>query len=336
MQNKSLKFTVFADFHYKKEMYATTVDDMNLIFERANKFGAELVLSLGDLCNDFKGSPELINAFLNNQYSLPVYNIYGNHELETDGNVMDLVTPLLTNAKVNFNGKNGYYYFDKDEYRFICLDTNYSYNKELDIWEHNKEASWGAPSDNVNKNALSPDQLKWFEEIINLSVEENKKCIICSHACLTFYPEKIYETDKILEIINRANSVKKKTVIMAINGHYHTDNFEVLKGVCYFDVNTVKNGFWSENFGYHYQKGQGFDLTYYDGLNKKETKFFDFNDLKQGKNTWFFDKPLSCDIEITSDGEIIINGTKSNWCYGVKPPVSYEVSTSIKNRKVKV
>ena len=333
MKKDSFRFTVFADFHYKKMMYDSTVEDLNVIMERAKKFGSQFVLSLGDFCNDYKGSPEIVKAFLENEYSLPVYNVHGNHELETVGNTFEYVTPLLTNQKVNFADGKGYYYFDANGYRFICLDTNYSFNEKLNIWEHNKEASWGAPIGNIKSNSLAPEQVEWFEKVVNSAIEDDKKCIICSHASLEFYSG-INESEQIKEIIAKANARKKNTVILAMNGHYHTDGFVIKDDVCYFDLKAVKNGFWMECTDTHYQKGQGFLFTDYDGLTKKESKFVDYNDLSQGKNTWFFDKPLSADVEITSDGEITVHGMECDWAYGVKP--NDYLYTGVRERRAKV
>ena len=62
-----MKFTVFADLHYKKRMYAASVGDLQTIFDRANEHGSQIVLSMGDFCNDFRGSPEIVKAFLDNK-----------------------------------------------------------------------------------------------------------------------------------------------------------------------------------------------------------------------------------------------------------------------------
>lgn len=333
IKKDSFKFTVFADFHYKKGMYDATVEDLNVIFDRANKFGAKLVVSLGDFCNDYKGSPEIVDAFLNNKYNLPVYNIYGNHELETIGNTFEFVTLLLTNQKVNFANGKGYYYFDVNEYRFICLDTNYSFNEKLNIWEHNKEASWGAPDGNIKCHSLAPEQVKWFSLVVEDAIDKDKKCIICTHASLEFYSG-INESQEIKEIISKANARKKNSVILAMNGHYHTDGFVVKDGVCYFDLKAVKNGFWMESNDYHYQKGQGFLFADYDGLTVKESKHVDYNDLSQGKNTWFFDAPLSANVEIFTDGEILVHGIECGWAYGLKP--NDYLFTGVRERKAKV
>ena len=92
----------------------------------------DFVIHAGDLCNDYLRSPELIDAYLRNEYGLAVYGIYGNHELESEGNSMEVVTPLLSNRQVDFGEDDvGYWFTDIKEYRMIGLDTNYSYSDEL-------------------------------------------------------------------------------------------------------------------------------------------------------------------------------------------------------------
>ena len=56
----------------------------------------------------------------------------------------------------------------------------------------------------------------------------------------------------------------------------------------------------------HYFKGQTFKFTNYNGDKLVGEINFNYVDLSQGKNTWFFDKPLSCNVEIKSDGSIEI------------------------------
>ena len=177
-------FTVLADMHYKKGMYLASVSDLEAILQRAESTNSDFVIHCGDFSNDYKGSPELNNTFLDNIEELSVYGVYGNHELETDGNTMQYVTPLLTNRtnEVVWGNKSGkiddgdiaYYYFDKNNFRIICLDTNYSYNSDLDEWQHNTEASWGPPEGNIYPNSLGPVQLKWFENLLLTSAKEGK------------------------------------------------------------------------------------------------------------------------------------------------------------------
>ena len=96
-----IKFVVFADFHYKKKMYMSSVEDLKAILKRAKDNGADFVVHLGDFCNDYAGSPEITNAYLNNEYGLPVFGVYGNHELESSGNSMNIVSARLTNQPIH-------------------------------------------------------------------------------------------------------------------------------------------------------------------------------------------------------------------------------------------
>ena len=61
-----IKFTVFADLHYKKGMYIASIDDLRSIFDRADADKSEFVVHLGDMCNDYIGSSELVKEYLNN------------------------------------------------------------------------------------------------------------------------------------------------------------------------------------------------------------------------------------------------------------------------------
>ena len=96
-----LKFLAFADSHYRKRMYRTGIEDIEKILLRAHENNVDFVVHMGDMCNDYRNSPEFINAYLNNRWGLPVYGVYGNHELEAD-NTMEFVSPRLCNRAVTF------------------------------------------------------------------------------------------------------------------------------------------------------------------------------------------------------------------------------------------
>ena len=94
-----MKLLIFADFHYKKRMYASTPGDLGAILRRAHESGAELILHMGDFSNDYAHSPEVTRLLLDNPYGLPVYGLYGNHEMESKGNTMAVVTPAMIRMK---------------------------------------------------------------------------------------------------------------------------------------------------------------------------------------------------------------------------------------------
>lgn len=332
-----LKFSVFADLHYKKGMYAVTVSDMESIVNRANDNKVDFMIHAGDLCNDYLGSPELIGRYLNNEYHIPTYGIYGNHELESNENSMELVTPLLTNDKNVIwgtedgkigDGSIGYYYFDKDEYRIVCTDTNYSYNETLSQWEHNKTASWGAPSGNKFIHSLGAKQLTWLEKVLTDAARQGKSCVLMSHAGFNIEWHMSQDANIVQKIIKRVNELRPRTIILCINGHYHTNHLTVKDNVVYFDVNAVINGSWMSKNSQHYSEKHYFTLENYDknGLKCGE-KEIPLNNLWQSKNTHYFANPLSAIVKITDNRVIEVEGSRTTWRYDVVPNNSNEACT---------
>lgn len=343
--NDCLKFTVFSDFHYKKMMYIPSVEDMEKIISSAKACSSSLVLHAGDMCNDYKGSPELLSAYLDNTEGMAVFGAYGNHELESRGNNMAFVTPRLTNREVVWgtldgrvgNGETAYYYFDEGSFRFIFLDTNYSYSEELGKWEHNLEASWGKPSENILGDSLCPDQIAWLESVLERTASEGKRAILVSHAALgggtrAHTPDRT----KVQEIIVAVNEKTPRTVIMAISGHYHTNHLSVENGVVYFDVNTVRNGFWNPKTIPHYTT-ETFKYTEYDKEgNKISVTERPVSDLSMQGKTWFFDEPLFADVRITHDLEITVLGREVGWVGGIDPNPELFADPKISSFKVKL
>ena len=324
-----LRFLVFADLHYKKGMYAVKLQHLQQIMDRARDNRVDLVLHAGDFSNDYQGSPELVKKYLNNEYDLSVYGVYGNHELESKDNSMELVTPLLTNdTYVTWgaadgqmgDGSIGYYYFLKNGYRFICLDTNYSYNEGAGQWEHNHTASWGAPAGNLYPDSLGPVQLQWLENVLTDAAEQGIPCVLVSHAGFMDHWRHSPDTEKVQALIGQANEKKPGTVKMCINGHYHTNHLLMQDNVLYFDVNAAINGSWAPKKEQHYTDAHTFELTGYDGEgNQQETKNVPLSQLWQSVNTHYFETPLSAVVTIADDGSITVTGSKTRWCYDVEP-----------------
>lgn len=326
----TLKFSLFADFHYRKEMYSITLDDLLTILSRAEKENAEIILHAGDFCNDYNNSPEVINALLNNKPGLKVYGVYGNHELESFDNSMAVVTKFLTNDEnVVWGTKDGkigdgsiaYYYADVKGFRIICTDTNYSFNTE-GYWEHNRTRSYGPPDENLFANSLGTKQLLWLEETLIKSAKEGKKCIVISHESFSgkfrsASPDSVF----IRNLFSRVNAMKKGTVFMAINGHIHTNNACVLDNVFYLDMNTAKNTWWQGTQTEHYREADTYKYTDFDeNCNAVNTYDRSYAQDWMNKNTWYSADPLSATVTVTDDGEITVEGMESEYVNGILPP----------------
>ncbi len=355
--SSSLTFTVFADFHYKEGMYSTNIADMRQILNRADETNSSFILSCGDMCNDYKGSPELINTLYNYTTTegeiLLAYNVYGNHELEV-GNSMQDVTPTLTNdnAAIWGDGTVGndpnnlniaYYYFEENGFRFICLDNNYSWNpnhingKEVG-WEHYLTGSWGAPSaaDNAKRNfdeganavantkggSLGATQLAWLESVLMDAAKKDIPCIIVGHAGYSGlgFGGGADDAAQVRELYKKANDANSGTVLISMNGHEHTDNYGWRDGVLYLDINTVRNNLWQNTSEHHYGDEHTFSFEEYDSEgNLIRVTEKPLNTLSMGKQTWFSADPLSCVITVTKAGSVIVDGAESEWIYDIVP-----------------
>ncbi len=328
---KSLTFAVFSDFHYKKGMYASLVEDLKTILDRAASSKATFIIHAGDFCNDYKGSPELINAYLNNIHKMPVYGVYGNHELEASDNSMQIVTPALTNRADDIvwgtpDGKIGdgsiaHYYFEANGFRIICLDSNYSWDPAKEAWEHNPTASHCPRKGNTGVNSLGPDQLAWLEKVLMEAAQKAIPCIVFSHAGFAGKWYSSPDMRKVRDIYAKANALRSGTVLLSVNGHLHTNHAAIIDGILFWDVNTVFNGEWrGGQTEHHYAEGMTYDFTDYDANGTpKGTVKRNLNELTQAKNTWFFTDPLSAIVTIDSIGNIQIDGAETTWRYGVIP-----------------
>ena len=128
------------------------------------------------------------------------------------------------------------------------------------------------------------------------------------------------------------------TVLLAVNGHEHKDHLAVVNGIAYFDVNTTNNGYWEKHEDYHYEDTHTFRFTDYDeNGDATTTEDLPLNNLRQGKNTWFFTNPLSAIVTVTKDGQITIEGENTEWLHGIEPPRHQDgVKPAIESRKIKL
>ncbi len=338
---KEITFAAFSDFHYKEGMYCSTVGDFEEILERAREAEAAFLLHTGDFCNDYLGSPELIRRYLANCYQLPVYGLYGNHELESTDNCMAVVTPSLTNDRAvcwgTANGKIGdgsvgYYYFDKDGFRFVMADTNYSFDGERFV--HNLPQSWGPPAGNTRVMSLGPTQLAWLDGVLTDAAERGLHCVVASHSgfCTAFDGWNSPDADgnyspdaeAVLALYRKANARRPGTVLLSLNGDYHDDRYAVIDGVLHFALNAAINGYWREEPHGRYT---GTHPTYH------RVRYAPNGDLLEDMGerpvteaawmmpqTMIYERPLSCTITLREDGRITVRGMQTDWRAGIQPP----------------
>ena len=344
---KKLTFAVFADLHYKQDMYATTVADLQAVMSRAAECNAELVVHCGDFCNDYPHSPEILKPYLKNDAGLAVYGCYGNHELETAGTPMSFVSPCLTNRPVVWgtvdgkigDGSVGHYYFDHKSYRFVIVDTNYSLRPDGN-WEHNLTGSHCPARENTCWNSLGPVQLQWLEQVLTDAAERSLHCIIVCHTALNDRKGVSPDGAAARAIFRTVNVKKPGTVFLVINGHHHTDSLCVQEGVVYFDVNAVRNAWWQATDHNKYTaEAPTFPFIPYDDEGNPIAPVSDrpLRSLRQGHHTLFTVDPLSAIVSIAEDGAVDIKGCPSQWVDDIAPdhPLP-ETVPYIRDRSIKI
>ena len=248
---------------------------------------------------------------------------------------MDKVTPTLTNRANNVvwgtedgkigDGSIGYYYFDNEKgFRVVCLDINYSWNTSKSIWEHNRENSYGPPSENIKGDSLGPVQLSWLEDVLTDAAQKGISCIVTAHTSISgTLPTVSPDGEAIRAIFRKVNNIRPKTVVLVINGDLHRNQIAVVDGVVHFEVNTANNGYWRSNKEgtQHYTEDHTFEYVKYDDNgNPVSTETVSLTELSGSPSTWYFANPLSATVKVTKSGIVEINGMDTDWIYGVEPP----------------
>ena len=335
----TISFSLFADFHYLKGGYISSVADLNSIFTKAKANNVDFVLQAGDFCNDYINSPEIVNAYLNNNADLPVFGVMGNHDLEaTDRtNTLAAVSAKLTNvedvvwgtANGEFDGNIAYYYYDYEGFRIVCVDTNFFINSDTGNWER-YPAWYAGPNPNVTPNytktnSLGDTQRAWLERVLMDAADKDIPCIVLSHASIAGTRGSSQSGDyaETQAIFRKANDKNLGTVLMVINGHHHTNHTEYVDGILYFDMNVARNGAWYSAGPEHYFNESGnetFEYVTYDADgNNPTTTIMPVKDLRNAGKTWFFEDPLSAIVHVSSNGRIVIEGMETDWLYGIDP-----------------
>lgn len=334
----SIKFTVFADFHYEKFFEHTGVSGLKTILTAANENRSELILHAGDLHNNWKAAPEILETYLDNEYGIPVYGAYGNHETESCDTPIPFITEHLTNdenvtwgtddGKIG-DGETTYYYCDKDKYRFIFTDTNHHYFVKEGVIKHTPAGMGEAPIENKPRHLLGPKQLKWLESVLSDAAEKELSCIIVSHAGFADFEKWGWQKaasgpsddiKAVRKIFNKVNKIRPHTVLMCINGHYHFNHIGISDGILFFDVNSSAS-FWYGAGTKHYPDDMTYNHIEYDADgNAVSSELKKINGIPAIDKKWYKDRPLYANVLITDDFEITIEGTEAKWIAGIEPP----------------
>jgi len=228
-------FTKKAERHYRNSLTVLK----NAIQDWKNKGEISFIAQLGDLLDGLnkknKTSEESLSLLVDQFLDFQVHHLVGNHELYN-----------FRRSELKNKLCSGYYHFSPHpQWKFILLDafefctiqpeTEQSAIQYLRQFNPNQvdksHVDWKKGLVGLNQRfmpyngAVSDEQLKWLNEVLDEAVKDGQKVIILSHVpigpgscnplCL------LWNYDKVLEILySKSNSVK---AILA--GHDHGGGF---------------------------------------------------------------------------------------------------------------
>lgn len=227
-----VKFSVFSDLHLGRGVngsgtshyWCDGIDErLDVILERAKKENVDFIIHCGDFASNLELDKEGIEKY--NNFEISTYHVLGNHDLD--------VSPLDEVVKC-YKMPAEYYYFDKNGFRFVALNANYLRIDGEDVpysegnyYYHGKD-----------RNYISREQLKWFEETVMTSPYP---VITFAHAELSRVKGQAdawKNVDEFHNIIEEAHKNNKR-VLMCFGGHYHVDRLLIQNHVCYMMVNSA-------------------------------------------------------------------------------------------------
>lgn len=294
-----LRYLIFADLHY--DMMPDADSRLETIFQAARKNKVEFMVNMGDLAAPVSRYRPLKDKLSGSP--VPIYHIIGNHDTDHSGK----------QAFMEFYGmEKPFYYIDKGKFRFIFLDSNYFIDKDGQTKDYHKR-------DYIRSKQIdrySPEELQWLEN----TLQTEQICLLFSHAPVNDNYGEIINNVDIHKIITTAKA--KGTDIAAVfGGHNHSDNYHIIDGIHYIQVNSASNIWGGSQF--------------------TNTKRFPAEVYKQYTSLKYiipYRDALYATVDIYSNGKVKIKGTKSSYIPPAPDPEKlknkpYPCSARILDRK---
>lgn len=279
-----VKFSIFTDLHYLPNIFYTEAEErLSVIAERAKCENVDFMIHLGDLTHQPSTDKKIVEQY--DAIPLTTYHCIGNHECQ--GDTYEAVLKA-------YNLDCGYYYFDKNGFRFIVLDLNYM--REDGKAVHYNLGNYFSRKAGTQLVTFEEGELEWFKKTVK---ESPYPCILFSHHSLEHLNNGMSfdELKSLWQVLDELNGDKQR-IIMAINGHHHKDNLRIFKNIVFLDLNSASYE-WIDD---------GHTDKYPQELYEK---------YRLVGNTLVYTNPLSAIITLRDDGYIKIDGASGEFLYGV-------------------
>lgn len=279
---KRIRFLAFSDLHYYPGVFPHDDRDwLERILARAERDHASFVIHAGDFVHDPVRQRDFVMAY--NDFRLPTYHTLGNHDTEGCTYAETLKAYRLD---------KGYYFFDRDGFRIVVLDTNYFYrDKRFVHFEGGNYRTY-----NGLNWTVSEEQYRWAEDIIGGSPFP---CVVFMHQSCEREYEGLPDWARMRGLFRWINRHKGPKVRLVVNGHHHTDGFRIIDGIPYLDLN-------SANYKYYGQEHKLYPQEYH-------------RTHSGAGNVIAWEDPICAVITLGADGFLKIEGQRSKFLYGVSP-----------------
>ena len=284
-----VRFCVFSDLHYWPRCYPNdSTDFLDRILQRAVDAKCDFVIHCGDMVHDCVKYRDFVDRYLDFG-KVPTYYCLGNHEDEFQTHEETMRSLRL---------EKEYYSFDVRGFRFIVTDPHWiRRNGEL---IHFSKWNWSGPNRQKGDEIywLPPDQVDWLRQTIDSSPYP---CVVFSHESFErpVCCGGVRNQEEVRRIFADANRACPGKVRMAVNGHYHVDFLRLWDDVAYLDVN-------SANYFYSGRRHTAYPADW-------------VRNHGGASLTYAYDAPLSSVVTLYPGGRITIDGSRANWCFGVRP-----------------
>lgn len=296
---RPLKVCVFADLHFTPGVYTNdTPEFLAKILARAESAGCDMVIHLGDMVQNVAEKPvrDLLKTY--NDFRIPAYHVIGNHEQDGTTHEETLEAMRLT---------CGHYFFDKGGFRFVILDPNYFCN-EPGKFIHSSKGNYFHRSIISTLNWIPPDQIEWLKGVLD---ESPHPCVILAHQSFERGPAgaMVQNAEEVRAIFSAANEKHPGRVRLVINGHLHVDHMRILDNIAYWDVNSANMYYWG-------RRQKEYPKAY---LAAHAGAPYTLGDCSE---TLGWKDPLSAILTLYPNGRIRIEGSRSDWLFGVTPEMA--------------
>lgn len=227
--SKEVLFGICADVHHqidKDEKWR-----VEKFIREANERKADFIIQLGDFILPDKSGKEMLAVW--NGFKGDKYHVLGNHDSVEKGGKEEIMA---------FQGQKAKYYsFDKGDYHFIVLDTNY-FKSGSDYVDY----GGGNYHNDFFNCYIPPFELEWLKRDLDST---NKRCFIFTHATLAVGDWVVYNIHDFQDVIWLANEKAGfNKVTMCFSGHDHADAYLYKGGVHYMIVNSLSHKYIGDKY----------------------------------------------------------------------------------------